>query len=241
VVEYKPITRGSFWKRVVWRKAVGVVVVLTAFFSTFAFWRDELLSPVDREKYRLIAYLPTFHWQTWAIIGCGFIVLLVLEGSFEAIKEHERARLEAENLVDDQRPRVTLQVLEHDGSPRFWTEHQNAFVFSLHNYGKSVARSVSIDPIPSPSGKLTLYLSGASSLIPNHTTPARFNFGPHIDGSIGRLIEFFKDGHTERASHKCEVVIRFLDMNNLQVEEKLIMECEMPEMKLRIYPPSIAS
>lgn len=156
-------------------------------------------------------------------------------------QQFERAEEEAARNYGA-RPQVDLGVFRIDDIDD-WIRLQNekeTFVFYIQNLGQSAARFVEIDPIPSKQGKFTLHFDKVDGLVPNMRPPIRFEVrenGKSYPSArwIEMLIAFFRDSPSQQII-EFEVAIRYRDLNNAPLVNRILLVCEFPVVKLSTAP-----
>lgn len=179
-------------------------------------------------------WTPTRRAYLW-LVAVGFVFSM-----FESWRKEKTAREEAnqklgaaEKRIDDGRPRINVEV----HMPDDWSVPEGSCgPFWIKNYGGRPARMIKFDPIPAKSLNLSLELQEIPLLSLSERPPVAWNFGSYVDAGVNRLRYFFKDNPSGRGTLTYPIRITFLDVDGAQLEEHLMLECQMPEMKLRIYP-----
>ncbi len=175
-----------------------------------------------------------------SIVVIGFFI----GACFLAWRDQYRARSKAEKRHYDGRPQLTLFVTDQDA--RAWQIRQSDFIFFLQNSGQRTARFITIDPIPSLSGRFNLHIlpNQPEALMPGPRPPAMFEVreegdsGPHareMASSREMLIEFFRDNEAKKTATYL-VTIRYRDVDNSEGSDRVSLECEWPIIKLRVRP-----
>jgi hypothetical protein len=88
-------------RRIVWWEVVAlptwrwVVLIPITIFGFYQLVRDEFLSPETAEKYKLPKLLPNISWLWWVAILLVFVIGILMESSYRALKtrENELTRL----------------------------------------------------------------------------------------------------------------------------------------------------
>jgi hypothetical protein len=153
--------------------------------------------------------------------------------------DRESPLLEKIRLHDDGRPRINLQVSAPPGNSNWSTMSGSCGPFWITNYGARAARMIRFDPIPSKSNRFNLKLDEVALLSTQERPPLGFHFGHGINGDWGRLQLFFQDNPNNESTLHYSIRATFLDVNGDQLEERLTLEAEMPECKLRIFPTQL--
>lgn len=183
---------------------------------------------------------PNKRYYIWLIVF-GFLVSMFQAWHSENIskKDAEKKTKAIEKKIDDGRPRISLKATDNEESAQFWKGGNVSFAFWVENFGERVARSVRFSPIPSKDGKLTLQLDELPLLNPHMSPPVSF----YISSTRGKpymLPAFFEAGLEPNfiGTLTYDLNVTFLDTNEELLSEKMIMECKMPEVMIKIIPVS---
>jgi hypothetical protein len=100
-------TRREAWKKLVWRRGVFLIGLVTLFLSSVTFWWDELFP--DLRRPHLATIIHATHWWYLVILGLGAIVVLVVEGALSLVNGKEES-LELEQLKNQQ-PEIKGEII----------------------------------------------------------------------------------------------------------------------------------
>jgi hypothetical protein len=74
----------------------------TTILGSLAFWRDELLTPTEAARWKILALIPALPWYDWAIGTLLIAIGLILEGSFRVVRAGEALDGSSEKIADAQ-------------------------------------------------------------------------------------------------------------------------------------------
>lgn len=181
--------------------------------------------------------------NTWVVVA-SFVaaVLLFCVAAYRTWKHEYDAKIEALGKHYKERPLLILEVTRHDGSISFWNGviARNERIFNIQNYGERAARFITIKPIPSALGNLTLCFSQIDVLPVTGSCTVRFEVlekNGRSSSSTEIFLQFLRDHPPDAEKLYFDTAITYRDMDDKEVTNPVKMECECRLLKLRIMPP----
>jgi hypothetical protein len=133
-------TKTLLWRELLWRRPIVILAVVVLFLSTADWLWDELLSPLNWERPKLLNILGWLPWYGWTITGLLIVVFLIHDHAYKLIHEAEADRDQANSELVKERSRPNNSLdwggewkLAQDG----FAPYRNSGVKAQHQHESS--------------------------------------------------------------------------------------------------------